>query len=187
MVLAAGASRRAGGCKALFRWSGRSYLVRVIETLEAAGAEETVVVIAPPWGPRIAEAVSAFARVRTVENATPERGMFESVRCGLDALRGEGHVAVALVDHPSVSAQTLRTLRAACGPMDIARPRFGRRHGHPIVLGSVAAAALQRIDAPTLRHALPLAGELVSVDVTDAAVLEDRDGPAHAPWLSAPG
>lgn len=188
VVLAAGASRRARGCKALFELDGgERYVERTLATLRAAGAEEIVVVIALPWRDAIAARLATQARVRTVESLVPERGMLGSLRVGLAAVApSDAPLVVALVDHPSVAVATVEGLVGAVrmhGPDAIARPRFGGRHGHPVVLGASAVRAL-REDAPTrdetLRDALARAGRLVSIEVADRAVLEDRDLPPEA-------
>lgn len=183
VVLAAGASRRARGCKALFPFEGETYLERTITTLRAGGAEEIVVVIARPWRDAILAHVAA-ARVRTVENLGAEADMLGSLRVALEVLAPrEAPLLLALVDHPGVSAATVEALAAASrssGPDAVVRPRFAGRHGHPIALGPRVVAALREHGAEprTLREALGHAGRFVSIDVEDAAILEDRDGPA---------
>jgi molybdenum cofactor cytidylyltransferase len=186
VILAAGASRRAGGCKALFPFEGESYLERTIATLRAGGAGEIVVVIARPWRDAILARITAL-RVRAVENLGAEADMLGSLRVALEALvPREAPLVLALVDHPGVSSATLEALVAASrslGPDVVVRPRFAGRHGHPVVIGhGVVARLRERQRGPrTLREALAQAGRLVSIDVEDAAILEDRDGPAAPP------
>lgn len=183
IVLAAGASRRALGCKALFAWDdASSWIDRAIETQRAGGVTRMVVVVAAPWEMAIRRLLRRRADVRVVHNPRPELGMLGSVRIGLGALLGSlGPTVISLIDHPEVRATTLRAMleRATpMGPSCVVRPRFGGRHGHPIVIGDDVVRLLRLDDvSPTLRHALSLAGVFHSVDVDDAAVLQDHDGP----------
>jgi CTP:molybdopterin cytidylyltransferase MocA len=183
VVLAAGASRRAAGCKALFTIEGQSYLERTVAKLRAAGAVDVVVVVALPWRDAIMGRITPDLW-RTVENLEPERGMLGSLQVGLAALaHGPDPVVVSLVDHPEVAASTIAALARSAraeGPNAVVRPRFSGRHGHPVALGATVVRALREA-APshgeTLREALVRAGRLVSIEVEDAAVLDDLDQP----------
>lgn len=182
LVLAAGASRRAGGAKALFTSGARTYVERSIDTLLGAGAEEIVVVVARPHGEAIRGHLGERARVRVIENPEPERGMLSSVRVGLAALRGGEPVVVSLVDHPDVRTETVRRLvdhLERLGVDDlVVRPRLGDRTGHPVVLdASACRRVIADLDAATLRDALEGVGTVADLDVEDAAVLQDLDGP----------
>jgi molybdenum cofactor cytidylyltransferase len=184
LVLAAGASRRARGCKALFAYDATSTrLERTIETQRAAGLERIVVVVAAPWESAIRDHLRSRSDVAIVTNTRPELGMLGSVRAGLTSLdRDDAYVVLSLIDHPGVRPATLRALIDRATSMDarcIVRPRFGARHGHPIVLGEHSARALVRADeSPTLKDALSRVGVFHSIDVEDGAVLEDLDGPS---------
>jgi len=185
LLLAAGASRRAGGPKALFAHGDRSYLEATLDTLLAAGVAEVIVVLGRPWGDAIRERVRSRARVRCVENPAPERGMLSSVQVGLAELSEDEPVLVALIDHPGVHPETVRRLRDAldaAGSEDaLVVPRFAGRRGHPIALGTDAWRGVRDdTSARTLRDALRSAAQPIELDVDDAAVLEDRDGPRSA-------
>lgn len=186
IVLAAGASHRARGCKALFAYDASStWLDRAVATQHAAGVEDVVVVVASPWETAIRAHVHHRERVVLVRNERPELGMWASLRVGLDAVREiEGPLVVSLIDHPAVAPRTLMALIEACrraGDDVVVRPRVRGRHGHPIVLTEGAARALARVDdAPTVKAALAKAGAWRSLDVEDLGVLEDRDGPASS-------
>ena len=182
LLLAAGASRRAGGAKALFADGDRSYLERTLDTLLAAELAEVIVVIARPWGEAIRERIGSRTRVRCVENHAPEAGMLWSVRVGLAEIPLHEPVLVALVDHPAVRPGTVRRLADALAAVPakdaLVVPRFAGRRGHPIALGPITWRRLRDdSNAGSLRDALRSAAHVVELDVDDPAVLEDRDGP----------
>ncbi len=181
LVLAAGASRRALGCKALFAFDAETtWLDRAIAAQRAAGVGRVVVVVAAPWDQAIRAHVGARSDVLVAQNDRPELGMLGSLRVGLAALGDtDGPVVVSLIDHPWVRAETVVALidrvRTA-GASAIARPRVRGLHGHPIVIGARASRDLAGVvDAITLKHALTRVGVWCSVDVDDSAVLEDHD------------
>ena len=134
VVLAAGAGMRLGGvAKALLEnRDGRTFLATIVATARAAGTHELVVVVGPPHG----DAVAAHARelgARVVVNPNPERGMASSVALGFAAIAETACDAAWLwpVDHPDVSADSLRRLAAALGAHDAVRPIVGGAGGHP--------------------------------------------------------
>ena len=145
VVLAAGAGMRLGGvAKALLEnRDGRTFLATIVSTARAAGTHELVVVVGPPHG----DAVSAHARelgARVVVNPTPERGMASSVALGFAAIAETACDAAWLwpVDHPDVSADSLRRLAAALGGHDAVRPIVGGAGGHPPLVARALWARL---------------------------------------------
>ncbi|MBN8610201.1 MAG: NTP transferase domain-containing protein [Deltaproteobacteria bacterium] len=192
LVLAAGASRRAAGCKALFAHDATSTrLEQTIETQRAAGIERIVVMLAAPWERAIRRHLRDRSDITLVTNARPELGMLGSVRAGLASLgRVDGLLVLSLIDHPDVHASTLRALIDRASSMDarcIVRPRFGSRHGHPIVIGAGAAHDLTGADTRvTLKHALSRVGVFDSLEVADGGVLQDLDGPTPSRDQRAP-
>ena len=184
LVLAAGASLRAAGCKALFAHGATSTrLERAIDTQRAAGIERIVVVLAAPWERTIRHHLRDRSDVTLVTNARPELGMLGSVRVGLASLGMHRALCVlSLIDHPDVDASTVRALIDHASSLDrrcVVRPRFGSQHGHPIVIGAGAAQDLTRADDHvTLKRALSRVGVFHSLEVDDGAVLQDLDGPS---------
>jgi CTP:molybdopterin cytidylyltransferase MocA len=142
VVLAAGAGTRLGGvAKALLDTRGagpegghrsRTFLESIVDTARHVGTEEVLVVVGPPYG----DAVAAHARQlggRVVVNPRPERGMASSIALGFAALADGACDAAWLwpVDHPDVTAGTLRTLAVRLGAHDAARPVVAGAGGHP--------------------------------------------------------
>jgi nicotine blue oxidoreductase len=165
LVLAAGAGRRMGGIpKALLEVKGLPCLERVAAAARDGGCERALVVIRP--GDPDLVALAARLDLPTVENPTPETGMFGSVRVGLEHALAESPVPdgvlVFPVDHPFVRADTIARLRetlAEAPPGSWVQLRFDDRGGHPIALDREGARALLDVPADrTLRRALDEAG-----------------------------
>ncbi len=177
VVLAAGASVRAGGAKALATLDGETFVARAARVLREAGCDEVIVVVGPPHGARIAAALDG---ARLAHNDAPERGMLSTLRTALEqpiAAAWDGAV-IALVDQPRVRAETVRRLVEVfvASGAELVRPRCAGRRGHPYVIsravfGPLCAAPDEHGARPVLA-ALPRA---VDVDVVDPGVLEDLD------------
>lgn len=178
VVLAAGASRRAGGAKALALLDGRTFAERTVGTLLDAGCDDVLVIVAEPHGERVAAALGDVATL--VQNTDPARGMSTSLCLGLATARelGAGAVMVALVDHPAVSSLTARRLIEAWRQGDalVVRPSFEGQRGHPYLIDEALFDALLALapgadPRPVLRRAAPQ----LEVVVDDGAVLDDWD------------
>ncbi|MEB2311986.1 MAG: NTP transferase domain-containing protein [Sorangiineae bacterium] len=176
IVLAAGASVRAGCSKALATLDGEPFVLRVARALSEGGAAEVVVVVGPPREAAIRAALSAaeLVGVRAARNPAPERGMRSSMLVGLDALGAVDAALVALVDQPRVRADTIAALLGAPGA-PLVRPVYAGARGHPILVRRALFAALR--DAPdgaSARDALAGA-PAVDLDVDDPGVADRLD------------
>jgi CTP:molybdopterin cytidylyltransferase MocA len=124
VILAAGAGTRLGGvAKALIAGGdGRTFLARVVATAREVGSEMPIVVVGEPFATDVGRTVVGLG-AEVVVNPDPVRGMSSSVSVGFNTLghlvahdpRFAGVDAAWLwpVDHPYVSADTLRRLAAA--------------------------------------------------------------------------
>ncbi|MBI5481849.1 MAG: NTP transferase domain-containing protein, partial [Deltaproteobacteria bacterium] len=163
LVLAAGHSSRAGGPKALARLDGRTLLARAVETLRAGGCAEVTVVVGAAPGAHTNELEAVASGARVVRNEAVDRGMLWSLQLGLRAAqpRAPDAVVVSLVDHPHVTADTVRALLGRLGGAALARPTLRGERGHPFVLGAqaldpVLAAAAAGRDVVTVEGLAPL-------------------------------
>ena len=187
VILAAGAGMRLGGvAKALLAArDGRSFLACIVDTARAVGVEDVVVVVAPPHE----ELVAAHARelgARVARNAEPERGMASSIAIGFAAVAGGASDAAWLwpVDHPDVTADTLRELIEALPGHDAARPVVGGHGGHPPLVARALFAALAGCDRADGGARAVLAGHTVDVPVGDAGCVRDVDTAADLEALT---
>jgi CTP:molybdopterin cytidylyltransferase MocA len=191
VILAAGAGRRLGGvAKALLPHPAGSYLAAIAATARAAGCVDAVVVVGAPFS----DPVAAHARrlgLRVRVNPAPERGMASSVALGFAAIAGGPAAAAWLwpVDHPAVTAATLRRLIEALGEVlggapgaggvEVARPCHRGRGGHPPLIARAVwpalAACADRADGA---RGVLRAARVVAVEVDDPGVIHDVDTPA---------
>lgn len=177
IVLAAGASTRAGMVKALATIDGETLVERAIRVLREGGAGEIVVVVGPPHAEVIAAVIGDAKRA---DNPDPARGMLSSLRCALsDRGPSDGWEAalVSLVDHPRVSPSTVRALIDAWRERgaEVVRPRHAGRCGHPyLVACSVFHALREGGDAEGARPILA-AHRREDVDIDDPFVHDDLD------------
>ncbi len=176
IVLAAGASRRAGSIKALAEIDGRALVHIISDTLVAGGCERVVVVVGPPHQAAIESALGG--RYTVVENPEPGLGMLHSLQLALGATRDADSWVVALVDHPSVRPETVSALLAAHaqGRGVVLQPGYGGRRGHPFVVDHAAFDTILDADPTAVtRDVLQTAGDRVTVTVDDPGVVEDLD------------
>ena len=186
VVLAAGRSVRMGGrAKALLTCEDgvEPFVARVARTLATAGLAR-VAVVGRPDDEALRAAVAALVPpVAYVPNPHAERGQLSSMLVGLDyaAALGARRVLYLPVDMPRVRTATVaRVLEAAAAAREpIVRATHGGRHGHPVVFGAGAFAALRAADPDEgARSVLRGHPELVlDVEVDDPGVLADIDRP----------
>ena len=187
VILAAGAGSRLGGvAKALLLHGGATYLEAIARTARAVGLVDGVVIVGEPFHREVAaHARQLGLRVRV--NPRPERGMASSVALGFAAIAGGPASAAWLwpVDHPAVTAATLRRLIAAIGDAEVAQPRHGGRGGHPpLVRSSLWPQLAACSELPDGARGVRRAARLAAVDVDDPGVVRDVDTPADLEALA---
>lgn len=177
LILSAGESRRMGSPKGLLRISGETFLDR-LTALFTAHCEPLIVVLGHD-ATAIRAGVTHPERALFVENARYRDGQLSSMRCGLCAVpQGSEGVLFTLVDHPSVSRDSIEALlRRRHAPVAI--PVFNGQRGHPIYLrrdliGQFFDPEIQSAKDIVRRHR----SETAYVDVNDPGVLDDIDDPA---------
>jgi molybdenum cofactor cytidylyltransferase len=178
IVLSAGGSTRMGQPKALLLDpSGRTFVQAIAETARAGGCAGVLVVIGPPHGEAIGQALPAGTSA--VVNERPERGMLSSVQTGLMALPATvSAVLVWPVDIPLVQPETIRAILGATAGQIIV-PTHDARGGHPLRLPRRLFDDVLALDPQRGLKALleARADEVERLAVADPAVLVDFDTP----------
>jgi molybdenum cofactor cytidylyltransferase len=178
LVLCAGRSSRMGAFKPLLPLGQETVIERVINLFRKSGIVDVVVVL----GHGAEGIIPLLERcgVRPVINDRYDEGMFSSVKVGVAEL-DRNHRAFFLlpVDIPLVKPETLATLIATFQEreIDVCRPCFRGRHGHPpLISSSLIPAILDFADCGGLRALLSRYRErTVDVAVEDPGILIDMD------------
>lgn len=161
IVLAAGTASRMGGRpKCLLQRDGQTLLQRLLERLEAAGIDETVLVLghhADAVQKALDTPVHAHAsrrmNVHHVLNPQPADGQNSSLHLGLAKAHSlkPDWLMVALADQPLLEKQDLQDLVAAVkhAPLgtqmlqpQVAKPGESAQPGNPVMLSNVVMADL---------------------------------------------
>lgn len=148
LILAAGESSRMGQDKALLTYGGRTFLETIISILREADVSRVAAVLG-----HHAEEVQRGVKLEDMEvviNPEYRRGQTSSLQAGLRALESANLEAVVLclVDHPLISADTVRALvasfRRSGAPVVI--PTFQNQRGHPVLIARTLFSALLSLD-----------------------------------------
>jgi len=174
VILAAGAGTRLGGtAKALLAArDGRTFLRCILDSAREVGLHDALVVVGPPHE----QAVGAHAAelgTRAIRNPDPERGMASSIALGFAAIDADA-AWLWPVDHPDVSAATLRALVAALGTHAAARPVVNGRGGHPPLVSKSLFGALAACPPEGARSVFA-AADVIDVAIDDAGSVRDVD------------
>ena len=151
ILLAAGESRRMGSPKALLHYQGETFIARICTAFLSAGVDELIVVLGAR-AEELRQALPAHPALRTVINPRYFQGQLSSLMTGIGVLSPESEAAVVnLVDHPLVTAETIKALIAAfrAAPLPILTAAYQGRRGHPVlfssqVYGEILAAPLDQ-------------------------------------------
>lgn len=181
LILAAGESSRMGQDKALLTYRGRTFLETIISILREADVSRVAAVLG-----HHAEEVQRGVKLEYVEvviNPEYHRGQTSSLQAGLRALESADldAVVLCLVDHPLISADTVRALvasfRRSGAPVVI--PTFQNQRGHPVLVARALFDELLRLSpdegANTVIRKYRDATQLV--ELNDSGILLDVDDP----------
>lgn len=178
VILAAGAGRRFGGCKATAQIDGISFLERIAVNIKATACDPIIAV----GGSDIAAITSESERLKIsyVNNPGWEKGQFSSLQQGLAAIDDDICGAmITLVDHPLVALETYQLLMEAFTkhPGMIMIPSYSHRRGHPIVIPrEIMRLVVESPADTTLREIIARHEPIVMLCRTDdPGILRDID------------
>jgi molybdenum cofactor cytidylyltransferase len=181
LILAAGESSRMGRDKALLTYRGRTFVEIIISTLQAAGIERIAVVLG--HHAEEIQRMTNFEGVEVVLNPEYRRGQTSSLQAGLRALESPAldAVVLCLVDHPAVSATTVRKLIQSFqqSRTPLVMPTHQGQRGHPAVISAAVFPELLRLSpdegANTVMREHRASTKFLEVD--DPGILLDVDAP----------
>ncbi|PKN05759.1 MAG: nucleotidyltransferase family protein [Deltaproteobacteria bacterium HGW-Deltaproteobacteria-9] len=180
LILCAGRSARMGDFKPLLPLGRDNFIERVISLYRSVGIENIVVVC----GHEAQRVIPELTRlgVKWVLNEHYDKGMFSSIQTGVNHLHGQDRAFfLHPADIPFVRPDTLQSLIAAfsTGEMDICRPCYQGKHGHPPLISlSLAAVIREFAEAGGMRTLLARYAEKSrDVQCNDSGILLDIDTP----------
>lgn len=170
ILLAAGAGTRYGMPKVLAEQG--DWLRKAVAALAGGGCSDVVVVLG-------AAVVEVPFPARAVLAADWHRGPGASLRAGIEGVPGADYAVVLTVDTPDIGVDVVARVLAAAksAPGGIARARYGRRPGHPVVIARrhwpALLVAVQHGEGA--REFLSARTDVASVDCSDLATGVDVD------------
>jgi molybdenum cofactor cytidylyltransferase len=177
LILCAGRSSRMGDFKPLLPLAGDTLIERVIRLFREAGIADVTAVL----GHRAQSTLPVLERhgVCPVVNDRYDEGMFSSVKAGVRALdRSRSAFFLLPVDIPFVKRETLQALMEGYREgVDIYRPCFRGRHGHPPLISTALIPAIVDFERPGGLRALlaQYTTRTADVAVDDPGILLDLD------------
>ncbi len=184
IVLAAGRSSRMGEPKALLDFRGSTALSLVLAAA-CSTVERSIIVVAPDGeGWRDAHDDGSGGQDWVV-NSKPDAEQIDSLARGLERLRGldvDGFF-VHPVDFPLPSSCDYARVGVAVGgsgqgAVDVLKPRWEGRHGHPILCRlALAESFIEASRSGGTSRDVVRRSSVASVDVSDAGVVDDMDTP----------
>ncbi len=172
IILAAGASSRAGCFKMELPLGDKTLIERSIEGMRSACSR--IVVVGGFNVDRVRELLGSYANVEVIENANWRNGMFSSVQLGATHAHTD-KVFILPADIPLVDESVYTRLLLAEG--DVLIPSFRGRKGHPVLLGSSALHEILREPYDSsLRNVIQRIG-FKTVSVEQEEILIDIDSP----------
>jgi len=178
LIPAAGLSSRMGQFKPLLPLGQETVLERVIQNFKTAGVHDLHVVV----GFRSKDLIPILQqhRVQWIVNSDYHQGMYSSIQIGAAHLNATTKAFFLLpVDMPFVKPQTITKLLAAFEPndMDILKPCYRGRRGHPPLISSSVIPGIQDYDGNGGLRELIFTKQLETRDLEcdDPGILEDLD------------
>ena len=178
IVLAAGGSTRMGEPKQLLPIDGRPMVRHVVEVVCAAGLAQVVVVVGAEAQP-VTRALAGLS-VQISFNESWARGLSDSLKTGLDALRPEIQATlIVLADQPGLTTDLLQSLAARyqATRARVVAPYYQGHRGNPVLFDRVLFQELRAVEGDRGgRDILERHRDWVErVDVDTPAVLLDVD------------
>jgi CTP:molybdopterin cytidylyltransferase MocA len=190
LVLASGRGERLGGPKALLAWPAEGGAIPLAAAHArarlSAESSRVLVVSREDVARRLAPHLGTGAEL-VISRAPDALGPAGSIAAAAPRVEQDEAVVITPVDVPPASPQTVaRLLDAVSAPVMAARPSFGARRGHPVVMCGSLLSRYRVLDPPPLRDLLRELGDAVAeVKLADSSVLVDFDTEADLSGYAA--
>jgi len=170
VVLAAGYSSRMGIFKPELKIDGITMIERTVLNMKKFC--DKVLVVGGYKVERVSLLLSAYENVEVVYNENFKKGMFTSVKKGLENVSAE-RIFIQPADMPFISDKIYQSLVENQG--DIIIPVFNGGKGHPVVIsGNIKNKILMERDEERLDQIFERYG-YKTVEVTDNSIFKDID------------
>jgi molybdenum cofactor cytidylyltransferase len=183
--MASGFSNRFGGRnKLLVPFKGKPLARHTLDLVCGIGFAGGIFFVAA--SDDVAALASDLKSIEIVKNLSPEKGLRESIRLGLEAANADYYLFFPC-DQPFLDAATVNLVLDARMPACIIEPRYKGRPGNPCLFSSVFREELLYLkngETPRVvkeRHSKALRG----VEVSNPLALEDIDDEETLARLSA--
>ncbi|TKJ41534.1 hypothetical protein CEE37_02935 [candidate division LCP-89 bacterium B3_LCP] len=180
IILSAGDSRRMGQPKALLPYNGNCFLDKIISDYSSLSCQPIIVVLGKDVD--LIESGLQDQLHKVMINSRPELGPLSSLKVGLSGLLPENEGCFFHpVDHPVVKVETLKNVITAwnTNPAKAVRPRYNRRGGHPVLIGSEWIQPI--LDLPPQANMRDLmhsrSEDVIELEVSDPGVILNIDTP----------
>ena len=178
VIAAAGLSSRMGAFKPLLPFNGRPAIVRLLETMQSAGVNQTILVTGFRHD-ELEKACWGIPSLTLIQNTSfANTQMFDSARLGFSAVPTAcDRILFTPADIPLVARSTVHWLARTSAPLVF--PSYRRRRGHPISLHAALLPSVLRYNGPGgLKGALSsLPVQPAYLTVTDPFVRMEMDTP----------
>ena len=183
-----------GQPKAWLQLNGEHLLTRLVRLSVEAGANQVVVVAGSLTDPALVTPAQIqerlpkelALRIQTTVGR-PNHSPIESSRQGLSQVPPSHRLLLWPIDCPFADSSLLHRLLTSfkSGENYIARPAFGLKHGHPILLGQTAHGELHSSTADHGAHGIVRLdpSRLLDIRVEDPRLVADLNTPAQATAL----
>lgn len=182
VILSAGESSRMGRPKALLPIDGRTFIERIVASLEHGGIERIVVVLG--FNAEELRRQIAHLPVEILVNPDFQLGQLSSLQVAVRHLQADKNchgMMVHLVDHPYIDPQLVQLMLRRFDESKplIVVPRYRGKRGHPVIFSSSLFADL--LNAPMDEGAKAVVNahrdQTLEIETEDVGITLDIDTP----------
>lgn len=147
ICLLAGFSSRMGQPKQHVNLGGKSFLERIIESLEKNSGFLDKMIFVGQISDRSSQELVKKHNGLWLVNENPQQGQLSSIKIALQHVDKPSSILLWPVDHPMISSETVRQLcqAATADPTKIVVPSIDNRRGHPSIFPAITKKYFAKI------------------------------------------